>query len=660
MRLPLIIILLIAVLGGVWLWQRSSPDSLPAAGVAATPSATDAFTVILDPMVAGAEVWFGPHAAMAVPANGRLSFADLPAGDHDLVVRAPGHLPYASREPVGGGSPTTTTVSLVAARGSLAVTAQPGTAIIVQDEAGETTALGTVPTTGTLTSAGLLPLGTYTVRLTHADYAPVSLEATLRDAKPVPLRPTQSPLPGELQVLSRPTGATVSINGEVRGPTPLVLTELPSQVKLRVTVELAGHEIVEEHVQVPPRASHTLDVGQLALARGEVALQLQPSGLSWSQVNVEVDGRGHRAEQTGDTWHLAGVAVGARQITLRHPDYEIWQATLDVTAHETTKAEVALAPKPARLRLEGGPADRSVSLDGHLVYETDGVVTLPADREVRLTVIAPRHHPQSRVFAFGANASATWTLDLPRQLEPLPDQSHENSLGMRFVSIPDSNVLYSIWETRERDYAAFVAATGHDWSNPGHGPDHPAVNVSWHDAQAFCRWLTQTERAEGWLKPHQRYRLPTDAEWSLAVGLPHETGDHPAAKDGKIRNHFPWGSTWQPYGSGNYRKEWELDYYDETSPVGSFMRNINGLFDLGGNAWEWVEDEWRPGTGLRVLRGGSYTHPDKDHIIPNPYRYYDMAEQVIGADQFYSSIRISRTPGNPREDIGFRVVLEVE
>ena len=106
----------------------------------------------------------------------------------------------------------------------------------------------------------------------------------------------------------------------------------------------------------------------------------------------------------------------------------------------------------------------------------------------------------------------------------------ENTLGMKFVPVGD--VLFCIWPARIQDFQAFVDATGfkgNAWSQPGfkQGPDHPVVNVTWQDAMAFCKWLTEKEQKAGLLAPNQIYRLPTDLEWSMAVGLPDETGRTP-------------------------------------------------------------------------------------------------------------------------------------
>ena len=114
-----------------------------------------------------------------------------------------------------------------------------------------------------------------------------------------------------------------------------------------------------------------------------------------------------------------------------------------------------------------------------------------------------------------------------------------NSMGMEFDPVQGTSVLFSKWETRVKDFEQFVAATGHDataemkslesrgwsqhgstWRNPGflQGPTHPVCGVSWDDAQAFCRWLTEKERREGLLEATHVYRLPKDWEWSMAVG----------------------------------------------------------------------------------------------------------------------------------------------
>jgi len=230
-----------------------------------------------------------------------------------------------------------------------------------------------------------------------------------------------------------------------------------------------------------------------------------------------------------------------------------------------------------------------------------------------------------------------------KSVTPPPAGTFVNTLGMKFVSVPGTDVQFCIWETRVKDYAAYAAANAGvdgNWKSPGftQADTHPVVTVSWEDANAFCEWLTKKELAEGKIKAGQKYRLPTDAEWSVAVGLGRETGSSPEEKDGGIKDVYPWGNTWPPpKGAGNYAESLNADSYEYTSPVGSFAANKLGLHDMGGNVWEWCEDKWNPTSSSRVLRGTSWYSGNPAHLL--------------------SSRRIDGTPVIRGLIIGFRCVL---
>ena len=261
---------------------------------------------------------------------------------------------------------------------------------------------------------------------------------------------------------------------------------------------------------------------------------------------------------------------------------------------------------------------------------------------------------------------------------------YANGLGMKFVPVPGTQVLFSVYETRVKDFRAFVEETGyvhmretededsrmwsldrdgekqrgHSWEDPGFDQtgDHPVVGVSWYDAKAFCEWLTLRERAAGRLPPDREYRLPADHEWSVAVGLNEDPAKSPEEKDGKITDAYPWGE-WPdgqppPQGAGNYAGaevddghwpeqfgwiEGYNDRYARTAPVGSFKPNRFGLYDMGGNVWEWCEDEYRPGAGPRVLRGASWRYVGRGSLLSS-HRDYDL-------------------PGSRYDCVGFRCVV---
>jgi formylglycine-generating enzyme required for sulfatase activity len=189
--------------------------------------------------------------------------------------------------------------------------------------------------------------------------------------------------------------------------------------------------------------------------------------------------------------------------------------------------------------------------------------------------------------------------------KPEPPKAFTNTLGMKFVPVPGTEVAFCIWETRVKDYAAYAAANAEvdgSWKKPSflgtsftQEDTHPVVNVSWEDANAFCAWLTKKEMAEGKIKAGQKYRLPTDAEWSVAVGLGKEKGGTPEEKSEGIEDVYPWGKEWPPpKGVGNYAQHLKVDNFKYTSPAGSFAANKLGLHDMGGNVLEWCEDKYSP------------------------------------------------------------------
>ena len=256
----------------------------------------------------------------------------------------------------------------------------------------------------------------------------------------------------------------------------------------------------------------------------------------------------------------------------------------------------------------------------------------------------------------------------------------ENSLGMRFVPVPISggpsegkHVLFSIWDTRVKDVEAYERGRALQGQAPPKGyvvaipvspqdfkqtPNDPSIYVSWNYSREFCAWLTKREHSSGKLPPNYSYRLPTDFEWSCAVGI----GDREKGivnSTGKARpffeDAFPWGAvvSWPPSRfAGNFADEaWFIkdkgdrdtyirgynDNFAHTSPVGSFLANIFGLYDMAGNVRQWCEDKELPGLNARVMRGSSW-------------RDYERASLL-------SSKRFSAEPGAGSEIYGFRCVV---
>ena len=253
-------------------------------------------------------------------------------------------------------------------------------------------------------------------------------------------------------------------------------------------------------------------------------------------------------------------------------------------------------------------------------------------------------------------------VELERDASVVFGQSWANSQGMGLV--PFENLLVASCETSVLAYQEFVAevsGTPPVAPKPGSGLNHPASGVSYAEATAFCEWLTARERAANWIRPWQRYRLPSDLEWSRFAGLPGETGETPEARNHPREVAFPWGGAWPPPpGAGNFADaaakpffgtnviEGYTDGFERTAPSGSFTASSVGLFDLAGNVWEWVQDPYTDGSdGLYVVRGGGWNSSERE-VLASSYRNpvpVTAKEDFYGFRYLLEDLGAPSTPG---------------
>jgi formylglycine-generating enzyme required for sulfatase activity len=199
---------------------------------------------------------------------------------------------------------------------------------------------------------------------------------------------------------------------------------------------------------------------------------------------------------------------------------------------------------------------------------------------------------------------------------------------------------------------AFAYDASKNWRAPGFAQtdSHPVVCVSWNDAQAYLAWLNQKAPGKG-------FRLPSEAEWEYAAragqGTRYPWGDDLSySRICDFANGMDATSKAQVPGL-TIRSASCSDGHAYTAPVGSFKANAVGLYDMHGNAWEWVQDVWHenyrgaPSDGSawlsggeqagRVLRGGAWLYNPGD--LRSAYRGFYAPNVRINL----TGMRIART-----------------
>lgn len=241
----------------------------------------------------------------------------------------------------------------------------------------------------------------------------------------------------------------------------------------------------------------------------------------------------------------------------------------------------------------------------------EGMVRVPAGA-------VPRPDGPLQVAAFDLDVYEVTNRDFAAFVEATGFVTEAENWGWSLVFHPQATANPES-EQRVQGTPWWLAVDGAYWRQP-RGPGSPAdaslpvVHVSWGDANAYCEWRDK--------------RLPTEAEWDLAAG---------AGNDGEGHAHYPWGD--EPAPEGRWvANVWQGDFpvqddaadgHTYLAPVGSYPPNALGIFDLGGNVWEWCDDWYRPGGagGEKVLKGGSwlcaasycegYRNANRNHSAPD-------------------------------------------
>ncbi len=538
-----------------------------------------------------------------------LADLELTPGPHQLELAAPRFLPEVQEiQVLGGGERQALTVQLTPNWAPVTLTTEPAGAQVLVDGM----PLGTTPVTLEL------PAGERVLEARLGGYNAWQTQLMVEANQPQILEPvTLTRADGRVNLSSVPSAASVTVNGQFRGRTPLTLRLRPGRAHT-VTVTKAGYETETRQLSVAADSGRRLSL-ELKAQLGVVEVTTDPA-----DAELWVDG--------------TLTARSPAQLTLTAIEHRI-EARKDGYASES----VTITPRP------GFP--QVVSLD---------LLTVAAAREaaIQRVVTTAQGHTLQLIPA------GEFTMGASRR-----EQGRRSNEGLRPVKISQRFYLGTA-EITNGQFREFMTEhnSGEFSGFDLNADDQPAVRVTWTEAVLFCNWLSAKDglspvyeqRGENeWvpIRPLPNgYRLPTEAEWAWASRL--------ANRDSAIK--YPWGNELPPPDrSGNYAdvSAAEIlpttlvtynDSFAVTAPGGSFPVDSSQLVDMGGNVAEWVQDFY-------AVSPTSTEEVSVDPLGPKSGRYHSI-RGASWKSATISQLRLTFRDysGGSREDVGFRIARNLE
>ncbi len=427
------------------------------------------------------------------------------------------------------------------------------------------------------------------------------------------------PAAGMLRLTSVPAGAVVTRDGRFVGATPVNVPMEPA-TRHRIQVSRAGYLPESFSLALEKGASFDRQV-VLSPALGEVDIQVTPRNAT---IQVNGDDRGKGSQILA----LPGIE---QVITIRAPGYASVEKRVTPRAGLKQRISVALLTEEEARKAAIKPEITSS------VGQT-------------LLLIDPQVSPVNE-----------FTMGAPRR---------DAGRGANEVERPVRLTRAFYMATTEVTNAQFRQFTANHESGQAGGKSlnrehQPAVQLSWQQAASFCNWLSAreglapfyTERdgiITGFNSTSTGYRLPTEAEWAFATRV-----------QGEGIWRFAWGEAWPPEdGSANLADASSalvtgriLNGYTDnvvvSAEVGKFPPNPRGLYDMGGNVAEWVNDVYRIPVPNEVIEENPLGDPQGDNYT------------IRGASWSLSRLRELRLTYRDygergRDDVGFRVARYAE
>lgn len=595
-------------------------------------------------------------------------------GSFQLQLSAPGHFDLKQALLVSDDAQQSYPLALEKMPGHLSIKTHPETVQISLQNTTQESRQGETPTT-----LRNIPTGRYTLQAQAERYFSQSLDIDvdgfdITQQVAIDLQPAW----GQVQITSEPDGAEILVNGKNQGLTPLQIDILESGET--VTLQLAGYNPWQQTLSVTAGEQRALPLIKLQPADGLLTLSSQPQGA----------GITHNGHYLGTTPLQIKLPPGnPQQLQLYLDGYYPASHTLSIATGEQRELQISLKPKLGKLKISAHPADAQLYIDGvakgsarqslkllarpHRIeirkagYTSHFAMLTPQPGVERTLRVTLKTKAQTRA----ANIPTIITAPSGQQLTLLRpntaftlgasrrEQGRRANEILRKVKLQRAFYLAST-EVTNQQFQQFQRdhTSNHASGNTLNQLNQPVVSVTWASAARFCNWLSQQQglapfyiekdgEISGYATEALGYRLPTEAEWAWAARW----------QNGKMAK-FPWGKSLIPDKKTSNIADSSAakilprvlrgynDGFAVSAPVASLLANDKGLYDMGGNVAEWVNDYYSiavnvsgsvendpvgPSKGqFKIVRGASWRHSGMTELRLSYRDYSESARDDLG------------------------------
>ena len=488
------------------------------------------------------------------------------------------------------------------------------------------------------------------------------------------------------RIASEPAGATLQVDGEILGKTPLEVELIQGERKLELSLE--DHKVMSLKQWVQAGTDLILGPFKLQTLDGKLIMSSVPAAASLS-----VDG----VFQGTTPLSLSLTSGVEHELRLSKPGYERFDEKLRLGPGEEKSIEAQLRPQLGIVFVTAQPADANLRVDGKDVGKATRRLQLTTRSH---TLVFSKPGYVSKTVSVTPRAGASKNVDVklasvaqekrrkeaaatpPVKISPAGQQlrlvrpqgsfrmgasrrepgrrANESARQVKLVrpfylaAKEVSNAEYRKFKSTHSSGSAEGASLNAD--------DQPVVNVSWEDAARYCNWLSGREglptayeevngRMQAVMPTPKGYRLPTEAEWAYVARKYTQ----------KSEWRYPWDGTFPPTSViGNFADASIADTlantvpdyndgYRVSAPAGSFGARPAGFYDLGGNVAEWIHDFYAvyPGEAGKLVTDPVGPASGAHHVVrDSSWRQGTITELRLSYRDY------SR---EARPDLGFRV-----